>query len=269
MVQNKLCTLRQKNGFTLLEVVISMAIIGIMSVIIYNGLRLGIKARETGENFEENNQRIRSICSMVLSQIKSARPYFYPDKENPEKKKLAFVGKPDSIQFITSAARLTPGKTNEGIHESTIYLEEQGDQGSGALLLEEAAIHYPDIFESEVEPVVLAEDVTDLHFRYYYTVKDEMGDVEGKWTDHYDEGLFNQESSDDAEGEEGEQNSDESLTRLPTAVEISFTILIPRKDSDRKSVRNLMFPPTIIYIQSGLEGTPVTIPEDELEDIEE
>jgi prepilin-type N-terminal cleavage/methylation domain-containing protein len=283
-------TLKSQDGFTLMELIISMAIIGVLTVIIYNGLRLGIRARESGEDFEENNQRLRTIYSMISSQIKSARPYFYPGKEDPKKLKLAFVGKPDSIQFVTSAPRLTPGKKPEGIHEATIYLEEDmGVLESRGLLLRESAIRYPLIFESEEEPVVLAEDVTDLHFRYYFMLEGSKSDVaaeegdggdtleeRGIWTDNYDaEFLENMETSLREDGNEDAQEKPlKSSTRLPIAVEVSFSISrAPRKNKniensldEEKSLNKLVFPPTIIFINSGLKGSPIYEPLPETED---
>ncbi len=256
MVSSYFTLIKSKKGFTLLEVIISLTIIGIMTAILYNGMRLGLRARETGEDFEENNQRIRSIYYMIASQIKSAYPYYYPDQEDPEEKRLSFVGLPESIQFVTSAARLTPATIPEGLHETTIYLDEEyGEEGSSALMLREAPLRYPNIFESEAEPVVLAEEVANLSFSYY--VVDEEGN--GEWMDSYEGGTLSDSETpakETSSGAEGEKASILSGT-LPKAVAVSFAILIPREKGGEKSFEELKFPSTIIQINSGLEGAPI------------
>jgi len=275
MKQSDLHVLKSRGGFTLLEVIISMTILGVLAAILYNGLWLSIRARERGEDLVENNQRMRAIYMLIASQIKSAQPYFYPDRENPKIRKFAFTGKPDSIQFITSAARLTPGKVPEGMHEVTLFLEEDsGDTGLGRLLLRESTVHYPRIFEDKTDPSVLAEDVTDLHFRYYFKKEDEEGNVQGRWTEQYDEEMFENERSvtnpndpNPGKGAGGENKGKKSaLVNLPLAVEISWTLSLPRGGNGEKKRTELSFPPTVIYLNAGLEGTPALKPESEIEE---
>lgn len=261
---------RSNSGFTLLELIIAMTIIAVLAAIIYNGMRLAIQARERGENIEENNQRMRAIYSMIASQIRSAKPYFYKESEESKVKKFAFIGKPDSIQFITTAPRLTPAKRWEGLHESTIYLEPWEDEGEyedgviRGLVLREDRLHYPIPFEEEVEPVVLAEDVSDLQFRYFFVMKGEGEDLEEMWVDHYDaETVRELEAAlkgEDASEEEATGQKKSSLIRLPLAVEVAFSVSIPRKKEGETSLVKLDFPPTLIFVNLGLEGTPIADP---------
>ena len=260
-----------KSGFTLIEVIITMTIIAVLAAIIFNGMRLAVQARETGENIEENNQRMRAIYTMIAAQIKSAKPYFYRESEESKDKTLAFIGKPDSIQFITAAPRLTPSPYPESLHESTISLEawEEGAYEEGevrGLVLREDRLRYQRPFEKEVDPVVLAEDVSDLQFRYFFVMKGAEEEVQEMWVDHYDaESVAELEAT--VKGEEeakgGDKTKDEkksSLTRLPLAVEVAFSITIPRKKRGETSFVKLDFPPTLIFVNLGLEGAPMPDP---------
>jgi len=60
------------SGFTLLEVLISLTIMGLILVIIFASLRIGVRAWEKGERDVDTHQRQRIVLGLMKQQISSA-----------------------------------------------------------------------------------------------------------------------------------------------------------------------------------------------------
>ncbi|MBI4382621.1 MAG: prepilin-type N-terminal cleavage/methylation domain-containing protein, partial [Nitrospinae bacterium] len=107
----------KEQGFTLLELLISIAIIAMIVAIALGGMKFGITAREIGEQRTETFQRLRFIGEQISTQIKSLHPLFIepveiaqPEPDKPATaevpKVLAFEGTENSLRFITFAETL-------------------------------------------------------------------------------------------------------------------------------------------------------------------
>ena len=59
------------SGFTLLEVVVTMTILGFILLIIFGAFRLGLSAWDEGEQTREEYQRQRTATQLITRQIKS------------------------------------------------------------------------------------------------------------------------------------------------------------------------------------------------------
>jgi prepilin-type N-terminal cleavage/methylation domain-containing protein len=83
--------LRSLTGFTLIEVIVTMTILGFILVIIYQIFRLGLSSWEKGESAAEEYQKIRIVSQLLSQQVKSAFPYEVKTKK-AEGNYLAFEG---------------------------------------------------------------------------------------------------------------------------------------------------------------------------------
>jgi prepilin-type N-terminal cleavage/methylation domain-containing protein len=90
---------KHMSGFTLLELTISIALIGIIVLIITGAMRLGTRAIESGEKRIAYLERTRSSLNIIDSQIQSYIPLVYI--ENGEKK-YYFRGDRVSLEFSTN-----------------------------------------------------------------------------------------------------------------------------------------------------------------------
>jgi general secretion pathway protein J len=88
-----------RNGFTLLELTISIALIGIIIVVVAGTLRLGYRSVEAGEKRIESLERIRSSLNIIDSQIQSFTPLTYEDQGET---KHYFKGEKALMQFSTN-----------------------------------------------------------------------------------------------------------------------------------------------------------------------
>jgi len=60
------------SGFTLLELLISLSIVGLILLIVFGALRIGSRAWEKGERDVEAHQRQRIVLGLIKQQLASA-----------------------------------------------------------------------------------------------------------------------------------------------------------------------------------------------------
>ena len=92
-----------KRGFTLLEVVIALTIVGTLLAIAFGGLRVALSAWRKGEDRAEAHQHARTLQTMLARSIGAAYPYRIAAEESPESL-VQFEGSPDRLSFVTLAA---------------------------------------------------------------------------------------------------------------------------------------------------------------------
>ena len=98
--QNFIC--REKRiamaGFTLLEVLVGLTLLGVMLILIYASLNVGLRAWDTGEKrvSEASHQRVvQSFLRRELSQLFPVRWRGIPES------KIAFDGSKEELKFVT------------------------------------------------------------------------------------------------------------------------------------------------------------------------
>jgi len=153
-------------GFTLIEVVVTLTILGFILVIISGAFRLGISAWDRGESIKEEYQKIRIVSQLITRQVKSIVPYKIQTKK-AEGDYLAFEGKAQSLRFVSAL----PVKTHqpEGF-VYTIYQFKESDQKGGRLILYEQRVLNRDILEEmpkEEIGIPLIEGIYRILFEYY------------------------------------------------------------------------------------------------------
>ncbi len=87
----------KQRGFTLLEMIIGITLLGFILVLLYGGLRLSIRSWDSGNQRVEATSR-QVIVSDFLRRL-LAQTYPLQWTEDDGKKTLAFSGAPDTLQF--------------------------------------------------------------------------------------------------------------------------------------------------------------------------
>jgi general secretion pathway protein J len=90
---------KNRAGFTLLELILAITILSIVALIIGSGFRLGVKAWEKGEIEAQETQRLRVLSGLISQNLKSIYPY---EMEVEGKKVIVFEGNKNSIMFVTA-----------------------------------------------------------------------------------------------------------------------------------------------------------------------
>lgn len=122
--------MRRPGGFTLLETLLALAILGVLVTLLLASLRVGVAAWEGGEARAEAQQRLRAVTEHLTETLTSAYPY----QVRPEGQQAAvvlFEGRPHEVRFVTAAPPLTlPGHI--AFHAVTVAWSE----GEGLTLTE-------------------------------------------------------------------------------------------------------------------------------------
>jgi prepilin-type N-terminal cleavage/methylation domain-containing protein len=203
-------------GFTLLELIISIAILSAVLVTIYATLSMGSRTWDKGERDIEKVQRMRVVMDLLSREIKAAYPYkVTPGELDTHKEFYLFDGQKDSLSFV-SCVPLRGGAGK--LSWLTFWVEE----GMGLVVVERDALR-SDIFKEREtldtdEMVVLDANATAIRFDYY---RSEEGDTE----EATDGGDTAWEEKWDAEEEES----------MPQAVSVAVTF---REDAEGQGGEN-------------------------------
>ena len=90
-------------GFTLLELILALAIIGALLAIAFGGLRVGVAAWRQGEDRAEAHQHARTLAVSLARAVSAAYPYRASIGQTPQRVML-FNGTQTRLEFVTSAA---------------------------------------------------------------------------------------------------------------------------------------------------------------------
>ena len=279
---------KNANGFTLLELILSMVIVGFIMAISLGAIRLGISTQEVGQQKTETFQRLRIIGEHLSQKIKSSYPVFVPPPKKislpteistgqtistgQAKRLLAFEGKKNSIRLVTFASPIASTDDSVWAHEVRFYLGEHPKTGKKGIIMMEKEISSGNIFtetkstSNEERYYLLAEDVAFLKFRYYILEKisqaeagvsgagfdKEASPYKGKWVEQI---LFNPPIASKPEyaADDGKTLQKGSTITLPKGVEISLGLLEPVVAGSDKKPKLVSSPPALLLLHSGME----------------
>ena len=166
---------REQMGFTLLELLISITLLGLIVLITASALRAGYRSTESGQNKIEALERFRTSLNIIESQVQSA---FIIKKSGTtvDLEFSQFKGGRTTMQF-RSLYSLWGGSKGPVF---VTYEVKDEDRGGKALYVNETPIAIPDA----VREVKLIDNASDLFFEYFYKgPTDEKGSWVEEWTD--------------------------------------------------------------------------------------
>jgi general secretion pathway protein J len=160
-----------EQGFTLLELMISMLLIAMVVVITMGAMRLGYRSVESGEKRIEAQERFRTSLNVVESQIQSGIPFGTTAEGSV---KYYFRGEPDSLQFSCNYS-IWDGRRGFLIAD---YRVERDATDKKRLVASENTIGM-----SDKRKTLLMDAMDDIRFEYYSTSITEGGSWSSQWTD--------------------------------------------------------------------------------------
>jgi prepilin-type N-terminal cleavage/methylation domain-containing protein len=162
--------LRVDHGFTLLELMISFAIIGIIIVIIIGAMRLGLRSVDSGEKRIEAIERFRTSLNIIDSQIQSEIPLTYVEDANT---KYYFKGEREFLQFSTNYS-IWGGEKGYVI---VTYTVETGENGKQILYASENLVGLEAKRDTK-----LFDNFEKIYFEYFFR---DPTEEEGKWVEQW------------------------------------------------------------------------------------
>lgn len=155
-------------GFTLLELLISIVMIGVIALLVTGAMRLGLRTVSTGEKKIEHLERTRASFAIIDSQIQSQIPLAY---EEQGERKYYFQGNRSSLQLATNYS-IWGGRKG---YVLVRYRVGSDDTGKQILSVSENNIGMTGNRES-----MLFSSADAIHFEYFY--KDPT-EEKGRWVD--------------------------------------------------------------------------------------
>ncbi|CAH1191098.1 Type II secretion system protein J [Candidatus Nitrotoga sp. BS] len=164
-------------GFTLLELLIAMSLLGLILALLFGGMRLGARSWDAGEMHAENSTHLALLQGFLRRELSQVTPFHWKKKADMN---LAFIGEPDNIKMVAPiAVRLGAG----GLFLISLELAQDNDFGQ---LVMKRAIPVADSVDftalENVEKIVLAEHVQEVSFAYFGA---ETKDAEPQWQDQW------------------------------------------------------------------------------------
>jgi general secretion pathway protein J len=153
-------TRRAQAGFTLLEVLVALAIVGALLTIAFGGLRVAMAAWEQGESRAAAHQHVRTLAVSVGRALAAAYPYRAPRGEAPGAE-LLFGGTDQRVEFVTQAPPFA-GATPAAFTAVVLSLDEGATPG---LVVRQRILPNREPF-TDAEEVFRDPSVTTLEVQY-------------------------------------------------------------------------------------------------------
>lgn len=171
-------TVAQK-GFTLLELLIGMVLLGMILTLLFGGLRLGSRSWDSGDKRADDSAQLRAIHGFMRRELGQAFPLRWKKEVDT---RLAFAGAHDALKFVAPL----PGQVSAGgLYLLGLELE-NGEDGQRLImkraLTDPAAKDFSSMEQGEKS--VLAEHIEKMSISYFgsLTPENEPGWQE-KWDD--------------------------------------------------------------------------------------
>jgi general secretion pathway protein J len=170
---------RDARGFTLLEVLLALAIVAALVTIAFGGMRIALAAWRQGEDRAEAHQHVRSTALGLARSLGAAYPYRASRGLAPEPV-LLFAGTPRRVEFVTQAPPFGAGGSI-AFTAVVIALDDGDERG---LVVRQRPLPNPDPFD-KAEVVFRDATVTALELRYL----DDAGGWQDEWKVEDDRGT--------------------------------------------------------------------------------
>ena len=176
--------MKAQPGFTLIEVLIAMTLLGLIMVMLHQAMSLGAKSWDYGETTAVEVAQMRDVYGFIRKQINRIQPISRSRGLPQTKDEKPFVGEREYLRFIANLPN-NIGIAGPVIHELQV---EEGDQGTQILL--KLKMDHPDAEweltqDDDKVGYVLLSGVSEVAFEYF-GAKNKGQNAD--WHDRWDEG---------------------------------------------------------------------------------
>jgi general secretion pathway protein J len=149
-------------GFTLLELLVALTLLGLLTAILLGGLRFVARHMDRQSAQIERTAQISNIHAFLRSRIESAQPIVDPSSRL---RMIIFDGQPASLEFVSAAPE---GLATGGLQVFAVSFQRRR---AGELHLHWQFLGGSDLSEANPTDTVLLGGVTRAGFAYYGTLE--------------------------------------------------------------------------------------------------
>jgi prepilin-type N-terminal cleavage/methylation domain-containing protein len=161
-----------QSAFTLVEVMLSLALFALLATILYGAVSLGQGAVQKSQRSFEKNQSLRSALDLLASYVRSSYPY----KTAPSDPSIAYTGEETEVSFVSAFSLAMGGRGLARIHVSWAG---EGE-AAGPLTLEEQ-VPVSQEGGAYTNAVTVADNVSGLRLSYLSWENDKQ-----EWLERWD-----------------------------------------------------------------------------------
>jgi general secretion pathway protein J len=147
-------------GFTLLELLIALTLLGFLSLLLFGGLKLGTRVWERSEDVTASGNRIRGVQQLLADQIRRIYPMLGADAQ------VAFDGHESTLRFLTTTS------DNGGLKRVMLLAGSDGDRTTLSEVSNDELARNPGPVRTLLAPIV------SLSFAYFGS---EKGEQQASW----------------------------------------------------------------------------------------
>lgn len=171
--------MRRSKGFTLVEILLALVLMGMLMGLAYGGLRASTRATNKGQTILEESSRIRMAHQFVRKQLNQMAALAFGEDEN-DGTRIVFDGEANKIRYVAQM----PGYLGFGGPQVQELSLVAGDEGQ-VLVLYHALLQG---FEEQNlylrDPIVLLDKIDNAQFSFLG--RDEEGELLG-WVNQWDQ----------------------------------------------------------------------------------
>ena len=173
----------RQGGFTLLEMILAMTLVGLIMAMAYTGLRSSARSSERGEDFIDRTNRLRVAQQFIRQQVSRALPLRIQDDPDDATDFVLFEGERDFMRFVAPM----PGYLGFGGPQVQIFEIDRGAEGD-RLLFNHYLLNANDglemLADPDRDPILLLDGIRDARFSYVVlNEEDEVDDWVDEWED--------------------------------------------------------------------------------------
>jgi general secretion pathway protein J len=152
---------RPSAGFTLLELLIAITLLGLLMAALFGGLRLGARAWDRSEERLSESARLQAVQNFLRDRLAQAYPLYAEDESG--RLRLGFEGDPAAVRFVT----LMPEYLGTGFAELVLAVEERSDATDLVVRWRHFELEPQPDEEAEPQIKVLLEGIEALEIAYF------------------------------------------------------------------------------------------------------
>lgn len=149
-------------GFTLVELLVALTVMALLSLVLFGGLRFGIRAWETGGARMDQTYRVEAVQSLLRRQLSHIR---LPPPATDADAVMSFAGDRDSLTFVA------PLPVHRGIGGSHLFHLAKSERNGRSDLTLAWSLYRPELLTTGPSMLeagtTLLEDIAGVELSYF------------------------------------------------------------------------------------------------------